>query len=208
MQVGEWSPFPNWQCFPFKFSRKFRLKWLHLNNLSPKQLCTVRHSHWNMKGQRREERGGGKERWGGWEGGQRKRGKTKNCLFLDHWLFRYWDVTSFPAHTPSSIFFYFPFLPSFIETYTICWTTLSLSSKGWQRMWMFLATVPPPSINVWITVQAVKIRLKQKDPMTVLLGSLYDLPATFSFVSLNEVGVRPCCMIFSAENKLVKQSLS
>lgn len=31
MQVGEWSPFPNWQCFPFKFSRK----WLHLNNLSP-----------------------------------------------------------------------------------------------------------------------------------------------------------------------------
>lgn len=42
----------------------------------------------------------------------------------------------------------------------------------------------------------VKIRLRQKDPTTVLLGSLHDLPATFSFVSLNEVGVGPCCIFF------------
>lgn len=57
MQVGEWSPFPNWQCFPFKFSRKFRLKWLHLNNLSPNSfvLLDILIKMWKDKEEKKEE---------------------------------------------------------------------------------------------------------------------------------------------------------
>lgn len=68
----------------------------------------------------------------------------------------------FPSSPPSSIFYY-PFLPSFIKTYTICWTTHSLSSKGWQQMCtMILATVPPPSINVKTTIQSGEDKIETK----------------------------------------------